>query len=63
MRFQFWRDALAAIFSEKADTPVPQHPVAQALADARRNRPVMKYYLSQLVEVRVSIPSVCFADI
>jgi NADH dehydrogenase [ubiquinone] 1 alpha subcomplex assembly factor 6 len=53
MRFQFWRDALAAIYT--GDRAVPLHPVAQALADMRRNRPVMKYYLSQLIEVRVSV--------
>jgi len=52
MRFQFWRDALSAIYA--GDKPVPQHPVALALADVRRHRPVMKYYLSQLIEVRVS---------
>jgi NADH dehydrogenase [ubiquinone] 1 alpha subcomplex assembly factor 6 len=49
MRFQFWRDALAAIFSGK---PAPQHPVALAIADVHAARPVQRYYLSQLIEVR-----------
>lgn len=33
---------------------IPQHPVAMLLADMRRNRPVQKYYLSQMIDVRVS---------
>lgn len=52
MRLQFWRDALSAIYSD--NKPVPQHPVAIALAEMRKARPVMKYYLSQMIEVRVS---------
>lgn len=55
MRLQFWRDALAAIYApEGQGRPVPQHPVAIALAAMHAARPVMKYYLSQLIEVRVS---------
>ncbi|TXT06214.1 uncharacterized protein COLE_05545 [Cutaneotrichosporon oleaginosum] len=50
MRFQFWRDALAAVFGGK---PVPQHPVALALASVHAARPVQRYYLGQLIEVRV----------
>ncbi|BEJ11642.1 hypothetical protein CspHIS471_0201020 [Cutaneotrichosporon sp. HIS471] len=49
MRFQFWRDALAAIFSGK---PAPQHPVALALAEMHAARPVQRYYLGQLIDVR-----------
>lgn len=54
MRFQFWRDALTAIFAPPGSKPVPQHPVAVLLADMRQNRPVQKYYLSQLIDTRVS---------
>ncbi|WWD20847.1 hypothetical protein CI109_105324 [Kwoniella shandongensis] len=52
IRFQFWRDALKAIFSNNSDTPIPQHPVAVLLAETRRNRPIQKYYLSQMIDVR-----------
>lgn len=51
MRFQFWRDALSAIFAGK---PAPQHPVALALETVHQVRPVQRYYLSQLIEARVS---------
>lgn len=51
MRFQFWRDALASIFAGK---PAPQHPVALALADMHKARPVQRYYLGQMIEARVS---------
>ncbi len=54
IRFQFWRDALVAIFSKTGDKAVPQHPVAVALADLQRNRPVQKYYLGQMIDTRVS---------
>jgi NADH dehydrogenase [ubiquinone] 1 alpha subcomplex assembly factor 6 len=54
MRFQFWRDALTAIFAAPGAKPVPQHPVAVLLAEMRQNRPVQKYYLSQLIDTRVS---------
>lgn len=50
MRFQFWRDALAQIW---AGNP-PQHPVAIALAQAHKYRPIQKYYLNRLIETRVS---------
>ncbi|TXT05960.1 hypothetical protein VHUM_03721 [Vanrija humicola] len=56
MRFQFWRDALSAIFSDGAK-PLPQHPVVVALAAARAHRPVQKYYLSQLIEARAKAMS------
>lgn len=52
MRFQFWRDALSAIFAGK---PAPQHPVALALADMHKARPVQRYYLGQMIEARVSL--------
>ncbi|WVW80589.1 hypothetical protein I302_102575 [Kwoniella bestiolae CBS 10118] len=54
IRFQFWRDALKTIFSTDPDTArkVPQHPVALLLADMKRNRPVQRYYLSQMIETR-----------
>ena len=50
IRFQFWRDALAAIWGGGV---VPQHPVAAMLAELRWSRPVQKYYLSQMIDVRV----------
>lgn len=50
MRFQFWRDALAQIWAGKP----PQHPVAIALAEAHKYRPIQKYYLNRLIETRVS---------
>ncbi|KAL7422940.1 hypothetical protein Q5752_002238 [Cryptotrichosporon argae] len=49
IRFQFWKDALAAIFE---GGNVPQHPVAVALADVRKHRPVQRYYLRQMIDVR-----------
>ena len=56
IRFQFWRDALKAIFSTTGGQVIPQHPVAVALADVRRHRPIQKYYLSQMIDVRVRPP-------
>ena len=58
IRFQFWRDALKGIFAKGAESgaagsAVPQHPVAVLLDDLRRHRPVQKYYLSQMIDVRV----------
>ncbi|WWC65335.1 uncharacterized protein I303_107953 [Kwoniella dejecticola CBS 10117] len=56
IRFQFWRDTLQTIFSpnDKGSEPsqIPQHPVAVLLADMKRNRPVQRYYLSNLIETR-----------
>ncbi|OCF78972.1 hypothetical protein I204_00916 [Kwoniella mangroviensis CBS 8886] len=59
IRFQFWRDALKIIFSTNPETAskVPQHPVALLLADLKRNRPVQRYYLSQMIETRAKILS------
>ncbi|KAL1412446.1 hypothetical protein Q8F55_000191 [Vanrija albida] len=57
MRFQFWRDALAAIFAPDGSKPIPQHPVVVALAAAKEHRPIQKYYLSQLVEARAKAVS------
>jgi NADH dehydrogenase [ubiquinone] 1 alpha subcomplex assembly factor 6 len=54
IRFQFWRDALKAIFSTQ-DTTIPQHPVAVALADMKRHRPIQRYYLSQMIDARVCL--------
>ncbi|WVQ86234.1 hypothetical protein IAT38_008402 [Cryptococcus sp. DSM 104549] len=51
MRFQFWRDALKVIFS-KTPGVVPTHPVALLLAEMQKNRPVQRYYLSQMIDVR-----------
>ncbi|KAK4688755.1 NADH dehydrogenase [ubiquinone] 1 alpha subcomplex assembly factor 6, partial [Tremellales sp. Uapishka_1] len=53
MRFQFWRDSLASIFApERKGKVVAQHPVIALLAEMKRERPVQKYYLSQLIDVR-----------
>lgn len=61
IRFQFWKDALASIWTGKtADgTPstVPQHPVAVLLNDMRQHRPVQRYYLSQMIDSRVRAPA------
>ncbi|WWC72723.1 uncharacterized protein I206_106687 [Kwoniella pini CBS 10737] len=61
IRFQFWRDTLKIIFSstEKDFGKIPQHPVAILLGDLKRNRPIQKYYLSNLIETRaktISLP-------
>lgn len=53
IRFQFWRDALKAIFSKEEGAVIPQHPVVVLLAEMRRERQVQKYYLSQLIDTRV----------
>lgn len=52
IRFQFWRDALKAIFTARDGEAIPQHPVVLALADMKRHRPVQRYYLSQMIDVR-----------
>ncbi|KAI9633401.1 isoprenoid synthase domain-containing protein [Dioszegia hungarica] len=55
IRFQFWRDALKAIFTKDTAggaAAVPQHPVAVLLAETRRERPIQKYYLSQMIDTR-----------
>lgn len=53
IRFQFWRDALKGIFAANPQNQiVPQHPVAVLLADMKKHRPVQKYYLNQLIDVR-----------
>jgi NADH dehydrogenase [ubiquinone] 1 alpha subcomplex assembly factor 6 len=58
IRFQFWRDALKIIFQqtpgEGVGGAIPQHPVAVLLGDMRNHRPVQKYYLSQMIDTRVS---------
>ena len=59
IRFQFWKDALSSIWTGKSlegkASAVPQHPVAVLLADMKNNRPVQRYYLSQMIEARVSV--------
>jgi NADH dehydrogenase [ubiquinone] 1 alpha subcomplex assembly factor 6 len=60
IRFQFWRDALKVIFAKDGAVAgggeaIPQHPVAVLLGDMRVNRPVQKYYLSQMIDTRVSL--------
>ncbi|ORY28050.1 Squalene/phytoene synthase-domain-containing protein [Naematelia encephala] len=52
IRFQFWRDALASIWGGAEGKAVPQHPVVVLLADLKRSRPIQRYYLSQLIDVR-----------
>ncbi|ADV25501.1 hypothetical protein I315_04610 [Cryptococcus gattii Ru294] len=53
IRFQFWRDTLKGIFASNSQNQnIPQHPVAVLLANMKRHRPVQKYYLSQLIDVR-----------
>jgi NADH dehydrogenase [ubiquinone] 1 alpha subcomplex assembly factor 6 len=58
IRFQFWRDALSSIWTGKTTdgkvATVPQHPVAVALAEMKAARPIQRYYLSQLIDTRVS---------
>jgi NADH dehydrogenase [ubiquinone] 1 alpha subcomplex assembly factor 6 len=58
IRYQFWRDALKAIFARDSTGVVPQHPVAVLLAETKRERPIQKYYLSQMIDTRVSIDRV-----
>ena len=63
IRFQFWRDALSTIWEGKGDgrgEGVPQHPVAVLLGEMKRARPVQKYYLSQMIDVRVSSEATSF---
>lgn len=60
IRFQFWRDALKVIFAKDGAAAgggeaIPQHPVAVLLGDMRMIRPVQKYYLSQMIDTRVSL--------
>ncbi len=50
MRYQFWRDTLKAVWEDKP----PKHPVAIQLAEAKRVRPVQRYYLKQMIDARVS---------
>ena len=58
IRYQFWRDALNLIWTGKTadgeQRSIPQHPVAIILDDMKRSRPVQRYYLSQMIDVRVS---------
>ena len=58
IRFQFWRDALNVIWTGRTadgeEKPVPGHPIAVLLAEMKQARPIQKYYLSQLIDVRVS---------
>jgi len=65
IRFQFWKDALSAIWTGKTmegkPTAIPLHPVAVSLGDMRKNRPVQRYYLSQMIDARVSPPCMLFA--
>jgi len=51
IRFQFWKDALTSIWTGGT---VPQHPAALMLAEMKKHRPVQKYYLNQMIDVRVS---------
>lgn len=53
MRYQFWRDTLKSIWE---DNP-PHHPVAEQLAKAKRHRPLQRYYLKQLIDVRANATS------
>ncbi|KAK1923187.1 isoprenoid synthase domain-containing protein [Papiliotrema laurentii] len=57
IRFQFWKDALSAIWTGRnldgQAATIPQHPVAVLLGDMRKHRPVQRYYLSQLIDTRV----------
>ncbi|KAI5452807.1 hypothetical protein NCC49_000552 [Naganishia albida] len=50
MRYQFWRDALKAIWN---DTP-PNHPVALQLHKAKAMRPVQRYHLKQIIDARAN---------
>lgn len=54
MRYQFWRDALKSIWEDKP----PHHPVAEQLAKARRHRPIQRYHLKQLIDVRANAVNV-----
>ncbi len=56
IRFQFWRDALSAIWAGASGGAIPQHPVAVILAEMKRYRPVQKYYLNQMIDIRVGLP-------
>ncbi|KAH8078235.1 isoprenoid synthase domain-containing protein [Filobasidium floriforme] len=50
MRYQFWRDALKGIWEDKP----PNHPVALMLHQAKLARPVQRYYLKQMIDVRAN---------
>ncbi|WVN89084.1 uncharacterized protein L203_104300 [Cryptococcus depauperatus CBS 7841] len=58
MRFQFWKDVLKTIYtSDSQNSPVPQHPVALLLTDLKQHRPVQRYYLNQMIDVRTKTMS------
>ncbi|ORX40804.1 Squalene/phytoene synthase-domain-containing protein [Kockovaella imperatae] len=59
IRYQFWRDTLSVIWTGKTAhgqvLAVPQHPIAIMLEQMKRSRPIQRYYLSQMIDVREKI--------